>query len=112
MDVLTTYRDFFAETNDPVAAALLTVAQRDSAPVDDGSPLKPGDVAKLLSMSPARVLSLIRSGSLKASNVATGPRPRYLIQKSALDQFLRNRQPEGPLQPSRRRPPPTRSKRY
>jgi hypothetical protein len=110
MSVLHTYRDFFAETGDPVAAALLTVASREATPAAD-SPLKPGDVAKLLSMSPGRVLTLIRCGQLKASNVATGPRPRYLIQKADLDQFLRNRRPDLPTPPGRR-PPPSRSKRY
>lgn len=52
------------------------------------------DVAKILSVSRETVLGWINSQQLKASNIASGNRPRWIISREALDSFLKNRQPE------------------
>lgn len=55
--------------------------------------LTPPEIAKQLGADPATVIQWIRSGQLKASNLATGQRPRYVIQPSDLEAFLKARQP-------------------
>ena len=56
--------------------------------------LIPPQVAKLLKVSPETVLNWIRSGQLKAYNVANlnSRRPRYRIDPGAVEQFKRLRQ--------------------
>jgi hypothetical protein len=58
------------------------------------TPLKtPPEAAKILRKSPESVISLIRSGSLRASNVGQGAkRPRYLISEDAIADFLAARE--------------------
>jgi excisionase family DNA binding protein len=56
--------------------------------------LTPPEVAKQLGADPATVINWIRSGQLKASNLATGARPRYVIRPEDLDKFLGSRQPD------------------
>jgi len=69
--------------------------------------MTPPDVARYLGIDAAKVLDWIRDGELKAYNVAarSSGRPRWRIEKEALDEFLRRRQSPVPLapQPSRRR---------
>jgi excisionase family DNA binding protein len=60
-------------------------------------------LARLLRVSPGKVRTWIRSGTLAASNVGT-TRPRFVVTKDALDAFLKARQPEPP----KRRPKPVR----
>ena len=79
-----------------LAAAQWTAARNCCQAVDDDAPLKPGDVAKQLKASIHTVLDWIRTNQLKASNLATGSRPRYVIQRVDLDRFLASRQPEPP----------------
>ena len=55
--------------------------------------LTPPDIAKQLGADPATVIQWIRSGQLKASNLATGQRPRYVVQPTDLEAFLKSRQP-------------------
>ncbi len=94
------YTRFLELTGDPTAAAILAVGvSRDAETTTDT--LKPGDVAKQLSVSPATVIGWIRSGQLKAANIAKGPRPRYVIRPSDLDAFLKMRQPEPPAKRGR-----------
>ena len=50
------------------------------------------------------VYQLIRSGALRAVNVAVGPiKPRWRISQEALDSFLRSREAVPPLPVVRRR---------
>jgi hypothetical protein len=68
-----------------------------TTPAPEPSPdklLTPPQVAEQLGSDPATVISWIRSGQLKASNLATGPRPRFVIQPADLDAFLKARQPD------------------
>lgn len=64
--------------------------------------LNPPMVARQLKVSPDTVRGWCESGLLKASNVATGKRARWIIQRSDLDTFLQSRQRPLP-QPARRR---------
>jgi hypothetical protein len=64
--------------------------------------LQPADIAKLLAVSPKKVRSWCRSGQLRAANLNDNRRPRWVILRADLDEFLRTRQPE-PKQPSSRR---------
>jgi excisionase family DNA binding protein len=62
------------------------------------------DVAARLRISLEQVLTLIRSGALKASNVGLGiKRPRWRISESDLQAFLDKRAPK-PARPKNRRP--------
>ena len=54
--------------------------------------LTPPEIAKQLGADPATVIQWIRSGQLKASNLATGHRPRYVVQPADLEAFLKARQ--------------------
>jgi len=75
------------------------------------SALTPPQVAKQLGCRASRVLAWIKAGQLKASNLATGSRPRYRIQPDDLVDFLKRRQPELPqARPKKRRP--NRPKRF
>jgi hypothetical protein len=56
--------------------------------------LTPPQVAEQLGSDPATIINWIRSGQHRASNLATGSRPRFVIQPSDLDAFLRARQPD------------------
>jgi excisionase family DNA binding protein len=70
--------------------------------------LTPPAVARLLGITDEKVLTWIRSGELRASNIATRPttRPRYTILRDALEAFLAARQPQPPTpRPPRRRQP-------
>lgn len=87
---------WLAKTGDPRAAATLVLAEVHSHPGEGDRPLNPPDVAQQLRVSPATVIGWIRTGQLKAANLATGNRPRYVIQRAELDRFLRSRQPEPP----------------
>ncbi len=66
--------------------------------------LSPPQVAKALRVSPDTVLSWIRTKQLPAANVATGPRPRWVVQRPDLDTFLQSRRPQS--QPARKRSKP------
>lgn len=48
----------------------------------------PPDVAKLLGWSTQHVRALIENGSLPAVNVSTKARPRWIIRRVDLEQFL------------------------
>jgi hypothetical protein len=95
-----------AELRDMAQSLLRSVGRKQKA----SDKLRPADVAKQLQVSPAKVIGWIRSGQLKAANIATGPRPRYVIQRDDLDRFLSSRQPDLPQQ--KRHRIKTRSKRY
>ena len=81
-----------------VAAAILAAAEVQSRqqPAAEREAaldiLNPNDVAKELHVSPATVIGWIRSGQLKAANLATGHRPRYVVKRDDLNAFLRLRQ--------------------
>jgi hypothetical protein len=68
--------------------------------------LTPPEAARMLKVDPAKIIRLIRTGELAASNVALhlGGRPRFRVSPGALDEFLRRRQ-VGPM------PKPVRRKR-
>ena len=69
--------------------------------------LIPREVAKLLKVSPDTVLNWIRTGQLKAYNVASlnSSRPSYRVDPEALEQFKRLRQVLPPPPKQRRRKP-------
>lgn len=60
----------------------------------DDQALTPPEVAKRLGVKPATVVSWIKSGQLKASNLSKGVRPRYRVQPDDLADFLDKRQPQ------------------
>jgi hypothetical protein len=120
MNLVDLYRQFFSDL-DPTAAAfthyvvmtngderaasnllLASVLANGSAPPREepkpSTTMNPADVAKQLKVSPATVIGWIRSGQLKAANLAKGPRPRYVVQRDDLNAFLKMRQPEPPAQ--------------
>jgi excisionase family DNA binding protein len=70
--------------------------------------LTPPQVAKTLRVRRDKVLGWIRSGQLRASNVAArrGGRPRYRIEWSDLHAFIQNRLIQLPPPPRRSRPTP------
>lgn len=74
----------------------------------------PEEIAKQLRVSHDTVLDWIRSGQLKAANLASGPRPRYVVTPDDLAAFLKSRQPEPPRPRTRRprKPPTDSSDRY
>lgn len=88
-----------------IAAAKANAEKTEPAQQSKDIPLKPTDVAKLLSVSPATVIDWIRTNQLKASNLASGNRPRYAIRREDLDAFLKMRQPEPPVRRSKRNRP-------
>lgn len=65
--------------------------------------LQPGDVAELLSISPKKVRSLIRSGAIRASNLNDARRPRFVVRGEDLDAFVKSRQVDA-APATRRRP--------
>jgi hypothetical protein len=54
--------------------------------------LTPPEVAKILKVNPGKVLTWIRSGALKATNVSQSNRPRYRITLEEIELFKRGRQ--------------------
>jgi excisionase family DNA binding protein len=68
--------------------------------------LTPPEVARVLRVSPHKVLGWIRRGHLRAVNVGNGSRPRYRISRDSLDAFVLARQvvPPQPRAQRRRRP--------
>ena len=54
--------------------------------------LTPPEVAKQLGVAPETVIEWIKTGFLRASNLATGKRPRYVVRPGDLDDFLVSRQ--------------------
>ena len=74
--------------------------------------LTPPELAELWGLSPAKVVAFIRSGELRAINIANArcSRPRYLIDREDIARFEKGRQvvPDGGLsttQRLRRKPP-------
>jgi hypothetical protein len=71
----------------------------------DGPWMTPPQVAELLVVDPAKVISWIKRGELDASDVALGPgrRPRWRIEPAALRRFLERRKPGAPAPKTPRR---------
>lgn len=67
--------------------------------------LTPPEVAQQLGVGPDKVHRWIRTGELRAINLATTPtgRPRYAIDVADLVEFERGRQVLPPTQPAPRR---------
>jgi DNA-directed RNA polymerase subunit K/omega len=83
----------------PGEGRVILASMRASLPESEPQPaepqpdtLDPPQVAKELRVSPATVIGWIRSKQLRAANIATGSRPRYIIQRVDLDRFLKLRQ--------------------
>ena len=111
------YEYWLDKTNDPGAAATLVLAEVQSTkrPVvaaHNSDALNPPQIAKELRVSPDTVLGWIRTKQLKAANIATGNRPRWIIQRSDLDTFLQSRQPQPAAPRRKRRERPDNFKRY
>lgn len=60
---------------------------------NDREVMTPGDVAKRLGVAVGKVLTWINAGELVALNLATSKsnRPRWVIQREALEAFLNSR---------------------
>ena len=68
--------------------------------------ITPPELAGILGVSADTVLEWIRSSELKASNLnKPGKRPRYVIAKDDLNEFLKRRQPEPKPTKRRKRQP-------
>jgi hypothetical protein len=65
--------------------------------------LQPADVAAILAVSPKKVRLWIRTGALKASNLNDNRRPRWIIRRDDLDEFVQARQVEPQQRPTTRR---------
>ena len=67
--------------------------------------LTPPEIARLLRVSPEKVLGWIRRAELKAVNVSNGfSRPRYRVSRESLEEFLQTREVPPPRpRPERRR---------
>jgi excisionase family DNA binding protein len=79
-----------------------------SGPVSGAPPfLTPPEIAKLLRVTPQKVITWIRRGELEAVNVSDRVRPRYRVSRESLNEFLERRKvrPPPPSPPRRRRPP-------
>src|SRR5437868_6901944 len=84
-----------------------------SRTMDDGNSenerqyLTPPDIAKLLRVSPEKVLGWICRGELKAVNVSNGFRPRFRVSRDKLDAFFAAREVQPPpAHPRRKCQPP------
>jgi hypothetical protein len=78
-----------------------------------GELLSPADVAAMMGVSEDKVNGWCSDGFLKAANVNNGSRPRWVITRDKLNEFLASREPE-PQQTQNRRSNGSRngSKRY
>jgi excisionase family DNA binding protein len=117
--IMKLYDAWHEKTGDANAAATLVLAtaiqagQRASGalnspaagptPASDG-PFTVTQVARQLRASPDTIRGWIKGGQLSAANLATGPRPRYVITQDDLAAFLKRRQPQAPGKRQRRRP--------
>lgn len=70
------------------------------------------DVAREIRTSPDTIREWVKRGELKAANLATGSRPRYVIQRSDLTAFLKSRQQQPKAPPRRSRKIVTKSTRF
>jgi excisionase family DNA binding protein len=101
------YSKYLAHTGDQTAAGCLVLAAalRECRPTPrPDQPLTVPEVAKLLRVSPDKVLSWIRSGRLRGFNVAETEtsRPKYRVSPEELEAFINVRMPFQP--PRRGRP--------
>lgn len=65
----------------------------------------PPEVGRRLRIKPERVITLIRSGRLRAMNISAGAKsPRFRITPEALADFERSLAVVPPTPPTRRRP--------
>jgi hypothetical protein len=91
------YRGFLEQTGEPTAAAILAIgAASQPAPSVARTVLTPPLAAKQIGCAPETIIGWIRSGALKASNLAKGQRPRYVIDPDDLSAFLTTRQEKPP----------------
>lgn len=78
--------------------------------------LTPPDVARMLDVSPDKVISWCRTGELRAVNMAASlaTRPRYRIKRADLEAFLERRTigPPPPRARRRRKTEPAGEERY
>jgi len=84
-----------------LARVILTACLAASKHPEPKATLTPPQLAKEWGISPDKVLGWIRSGELKARNVSQGTRPRYLIDREALESFRPPR--EKPAKQRRRK---------
>ncbi|MGA2031216.1 MAG: helix-turn-helix domain-containing protein [Thermoguttaceae bacterium] len=97
-DVIQRYAEYLQETGDTTAAASLTLAavmleSPTAAAQPHNQPLTVPEVAKLLRVSPDKVLSWIRSGRLRGYNIAEreNGRPKYRVNPDDLQAFTQQR---------------------
>jgi excisionase family DNA binding protein len=64
------------------------------------------ELADMMGVSPDTVLGWIRAKELKASNLNTfGKRPRWVVTRENLNEFLKRRQPDAKPQREKKRRP-------
>jgi excisionase family DNA binding protein len=116
--VWTIYREYLDRTGNEAAAASLALADTMRQGLDAGNagspnrPMTVPEVAKLLRVSPDKVLSWIRSGRLRGYNIAEreNGRPKYRVNRDDLDAFANRRSVVRP--PSTGRPVGSRRGRF
>ena len=64
--------------------------------------IRPPAIARELHIRASKTIRWIESGDLPAINLSDGSRPRYLVRREDLDEFLRRRQVKPPPPPARR----------
>jgi hypothetical protein len=72
------------------------------APPESPTTLTPPEVAKQLRKSPDYIRDSIRRGFLKASNLGSESKPRYVVTPEAVAEFLKAMQPTPPTPRHRR----------
>jgi excisionase family DNA binding protein len=70
------------------------------------SGITPRETAKLLRINAGRVRSMIRAGTLRAVNVGTNGRDRFVVLPEHLRAFIAARSAATPPKPERRRKAP------
>lgn len=85
MSIDSHYRRYLELTGSPEAAATLVLAAVESRQV---VVMTPPQVAEALGVAHETVLHWIKTGFLKASNLATGQRPSYRVRPEDLQAFL------------------------
>jgi hypothetical protein len=83
-----------------IAACIAATKESEALP----DALTPPQAAKVLGTTPEAVITLIRSGALKGSNVGRGnQRPRYRVTQDAIDTYLKSREVESSRKASKAR---------
>jgi hypothetical protein len=97
--------DFLTAEVRHIVEAVLRRTRNANGSTETPQKMTPPKLAKLWGVSPDKILTWIRSGELRAVNVATdsNSRPRYLIDQRAIEQFEATRLVEPVHRTTRRK---------